>query len=60
MKVLLGLMRFDVLGLAETYKWYGRKVDGVKWASGGVAVLVYKSVESSLRRSREGLVWVEL
>ena len=47
MKVLLGLKRFDMLGLAETflkmeeeevsvtgYEWYGRNRDGGKRANG--------------------------
>ena len=71
MKVLLGLKRFDVLGLAGTflkmeevsvtgYEWHGRNRGGGKWSSGGVAVLVHMSLESRVRKSREGLVWVEL
>ena len=71
MKVLLGLKRFNMLWLAEVflkkeaevsvtgYEWYGRNRDGGKWASEGVAVLVHKSLESRIRKSREGLVWGE-
>ncbi len=60
-KVLLGLKRFDVLGLAETFlkeecdrvKWYGRNRDG-KRASGGVAELVHRHFELRVTKSREG------
>ena len=66
-EVLLGLKRVDVLGLAEMlkeevsvrYEWYGRNRDAGKWAYGGMGVLVHKSLESRVRKSREGLVWGE-
>ena len=54
-KVLLGLMRFGVLGLAETFLKEGGECDSmigtagivmvVSRASEGVAVLVHKSLE---------------
>ena len=39
------------------YEWYGRNRDCGKWASGDMAVLVQKSLESGIRK---GLAWVEL
>ena len=42
------------------YVWYGRNREGGSWASGGVGVLVKRSLESRVRSAQEGLVWVEL
>ena len=71
MKILLGLKRFDVHGLAEMllkkelvsmarYEWYSRNRDHGKWANGDVGVLVSKSLELRVKKSRKGLVWVVL
>ena len=66
-KVLLGLKRFDVLGLAGTflkieevsetgYEWYCRNRGGCKWSSGGMAVLVHMSLELSKKvKERAGV-----
>ena len=40
--------------------WYGRNREGGRRASGGVGVLVNRSLESRVSSAREGLVWVEL
>ena len=69
--LVTGLKRFDVLELAETflqkdeevsvpgYVWYGRNRGGSR-ASGGVGVLVNRSLELRVSSAREGLLWVEL
>ena len=71
-EVLLGIKRFDVVGLAETFlkqeekvrvtgdEWYSWNRDGGKQANGDMGVLVHKSLESSVRKSREGLVSIIL
>ena len=63
---IVGIEEVGVLGLAEMFlkKEYevnvtGRNRDGGKRASGGVAVVVHKSLELRVWKSREGLVCVE-
>ena len=65
LKLVMGLRRFDVLWLAETflrkdeavsvtgYMRYGRNSEGGRRASGGVGVLVNRSLESRVS-AREG------
>ena len=72
LKLVMGLKRFDVLGLAEIflqkdeeismaeYVWYGRNREGSRRTSGGVGVLMNRSLESRMSSAREGSVSVEL
>ena len=44
----------------EEYVWYGRNREGGRQASGGVRVLMNRTLESRVSSAQEGLVWVEL
>ena len=72
LKLVMGLKRFNVLGLVDIflqkdegvivagYMWYGRNRENGKRSSGDVEVLVNMSSESRVSSVRDGLVWVEL
>ena len=72
-KMMLGKLDLDVMGLAETflrreeeievggYMWHGQNRQYCKRASGGVRLLVKKHLKVlPLRSQTEGVVWVEV
>ena len=72
-KMMLGKLELDVMGLAETflqreeeievggYTWHGQNRQNCKRASGGVGLLVKKHLKVlPLRSQTEGVVWVEV
>ena len=67
LKLVMGLKRFDVFGLTEMflqkdeavsmaeYVWYSRTREGDGRASGGVGVLVNRSLELRLSSAQKGV-----